>query len=175
MVRVRAMYYLAIRQFVNTLKNLDVILGKAEAYAKERNFDVNNLVGMRLAPDMLPFVAQIRICCDGAKAAAASLSGKEAPKHEDNEKTFEELRARIGKCLAFVETLTESDFANAKADAVITLPGASGKRLRTNDYLFGRQIPNFFFHVSMAYAILRHAGVPVGKADYLGNLPFVES
>jgi hypothetical protein len=168
------MYYLAIRQFVNTLKNLDAILGKAEAYAKERNFDVNNLVGMRLAPDMLPFAAQIRICCDGAKASAASLSGKEAPKHEDNEKTFEELRARIGKCLAFVESVKESDFAAMKPDTAIQVPGPGGKRLRANDYLYGRQIPNFYFHVAMAYALLRHAGVPVGKADYLGNLPFVE-
>jgi len=174
MLRMAAMYYLVIRQFVNTLKNLDAILGKAEAYAKERNFDVNNLVGMRLAPDMLPFMAQIRICCDGAKAAAASLSGKEAPKHEDNEKTFEELRARVGKCLAFLESVKEADFANTKPDTVVQLPGSSGKRLRTNDFLVSRQIPNFFFHVSMAYALLRHAGVPIGKADYLGNLPFVE-
>jgi hypothetical protein len=169
------MYYLVIRQFVSTLKNLDAILSKAEAYAKERGFDVNNLVGARLAPDMLPLAAQIRICCDGAKATAAALSGKEAPKHEDNEKTFEELHARIAKCLAFVEPMKESDFAGTKPDQPIRVPGPSGKHLRADDYVIKRQIPNFYFHVVTAYALLREAGVPAGKSDYLGELPFVES
>jgi hypothetical protein len=169
------MYYLIIRQFAHTLKNLDTILAKAEQSASERKFDVNNLFNARLAPDMLPFAAQIRIACDTAKGAAALLSGKEPPRHEDNETTFEQLRARIGKCLSFLDTVSEADFAKTKADAVIKYSSAAGKELHANDYLIGRQIPNFYFHVSMAYALLRQAGVGVGKQDYLGALPFIQS
>jgi len=170
------MYYLVIRQFSHTLKNLDAVLSKAEAYAAERKFDVNNLFNARLAPDMLPFVSQIRIACDGAKAAGASLAGKEAPRHEDDEKTFEELHARIGKCLAFLDTLSEADFAQTRPDTVVKLPGrAAVRQLRANDFLLMRQIPNFFFHVTTAYALLRQAGVPIGKSDYLGAIPYIES
>lgn len=169
------MYYLAIRQFARTLESLDVILGKAEAYAAERQFDVNNLFSARLAPDMLPFVAQIRIACDSAKAAGALLSGKPAPQHADDETTFEQLHGRIAKCLGFLNQLEEADFAATDPDKPITAPGRSGKQLRAADLLWARQIPNFYFHVSMAYALLRQAGVPVGKRDYLGALPFVES
>jgi len=169
------MYYLTIRQFARSLRNLDAILTKAETYAQQRGFDVNNLVSARLAPDMLPFVAQIRIACDNAKAAAANLSGKAAPKHEDNEKTFEELHGRIAKCLAFVDGLTEADFANVKPETPVKLQYPPNKALRANDYVFGRQIPNFYFHVVTAYDILRQAGVDVGKPDYLGELPLIDA
>lgn len=169
------MYYLTIRQFARSLKNLDGILTKAESYAQKRGFDVNNLVSARLAPDMLPFVAQIRIACDNAKAAAANLSGKPAPKHEDNEKTFEELHARIAKCLAFVDSITEADLANVNPEMPVKLQYPPNKALRANDYLFGRQIPNFYFHVVTAYDILRQAGVDLGKPDYLGELPLIDA
>jgi uncharacterized protein len=165
------MYYLAVRQFARTLRILDGVLTKAERYAEGRKFDVNNLLAARLAPDMLPFVAQIRIACDSAKSAAANLAQKEAPKHEDNEQSFEELHARIGKALAFIDTLTEADFAKTTPDHLVKVPN-TGKSLRANDYLFARQIPNFYFHVVTAYAILRNGGVDVGKGDYLGELPF---
>src|SRR5437764_15170250 len=104
------MEYLLVRQFVRSLKNLDAILAKAQKHAETRKFDPDNYFGLRLFPDMLPFSAQVRIACDTAKATAANLSGKEAPKHEDNEKTFAELRARIAKCLAYLDTFTESAF-----------------------------------------------------------------
>ena len=169
------MYYLTIRQFARSLRNLDGILTKAEGYAQKRGFDVNNLVNARLAPDMLPFVAQIRIACDNAKAAAANLSGKPAPKHEDNEKTFEELHGRIAKCLAFVDSVTEADFANVNPEQPVKLQYPPNKALRANDYLFGRQIPNFYFHVVTAYDILRQAGVDLGKPDYLGELPVIDA
>ena len=169
------MYYLTIRQFARTLKNLDACLGKAEAYATQRGFDVNNLLSARLAPDMLPFVAQIRIACDNAKMAAANLSGKPAPKHEDTEKTFEELHARIGKALAFVDSVSESDFAATKADQPVKLAYPPNKALRAQDYVLARQIPNFYFHVATAYGILRHNGVDLGKSDYLGDLPLVDA
>jgi len=169
------MYYQAIRQFAFTLKNLDTILTKAERYAQARGFDVNNLVSARLAPDMLPFVAQIRIACDNAKAAASNLSGKPAPKHEDAEKTFEELHARIGKTLAFIDSLSATDFSNVTADQPIKLAYPPNKGLRASEYLVARQIPNFYFHATTAYDILRHSGVDLGKSDYLGELPLIDA
>ena len=169
------MYYLAVRQFARTLKNLDVILGKAEAYAQSRGFDANNFVSARLAPDMLPLVVQVRIACDNAKAAAAGLSGKTAPKHEDNETKLEELRARIGKCLSFIDSVSEADFAKTNADTIVPIPYPPGKALRAEEYLFARQIPNFYFHVTTAYDILRNGGVPVGKTDYLGELSLLDA
>lgn len=169
------MYYLAVRQFARTLKNLDAVLEKAQTFAKTRNFDVNNLLTERLFPDMLPFAAQIRIACDHAKSAAASLSGKDAPKHEDNEKTFEELRGRIGKCLAYLDTFSEKDFERTKPDTVIKLARPPGKGLRANEYLMARQLPNFYFHVTTAYALLRRAGVEIGKADFLGSLDVIDA
>src|SRR5689334_13585412 len=155
------MYYLAIRQFARTLRNLDAVLGKAISYAQARKFDVNNFCSARLAPDMLPFVSQIRIACDHAKSAAANLSGKEPPKHEDNEKTMEELRGRIAKCLAYLDTFTAADFAKTTAETQVKLARPPGATLGADEYLLGRQIPNFFFHVTTAYALLRAGGVEI--------------
>ena len=169
------MYYLVIRQFARTLKNLDAVLEKAQRYAQARNFDVNNFCSARIFPDMLPFVSQIRIACDHAKNAAANLAGKQAPKHEDNETTFEELRARIGKALAYIDTLTAQDFAETKPDTIIKLPYPKGKAVRAEEYLFARQIPNFFFHATTAYALLRAGGVELGKSDFLGPLDLVDA
>jgi hypothetical protein len=169
------MYHLVVRQFAFTLRNLDTIMGKAQAFAAARKFDVNNFCAMRLFPDMLPFTAQVRIACDHAKNAAAFLSGQEPPKHEDNETTFEELRGRIAKCLAFLDSISAQDFARTNADTVIKLPRPPGKGLRADDYLLSRQMPNFFFHVTTAYALLRSGGVEVGKSDYLGQLNLVDA
>jgi uncharacterized protein len=168
------MYYLAVRQFIKTLKSLDQILDKATKHAQARNFDVNHFVGARLFPDMLPFASQIRIACDGAKTTAASLAGKEPPRHEDNEKTMEELRARIGKCLAYLETFTAADFERTNAKTVIKIPNPKGKALYAEEYLFGRQLPNFFFHVTTAYNLLRQGGVELSKTDYLGAFNLID-
>jgi hypothetical protein len=169
------MYYLAIRQFARSLKNLDAVLEKAQASAKARNFDADNFLTDRLFPDMLPFATQIRIACDQAKSAAALLSGKEAPKHEDNEKTFEDLRGRIAKCVTYLDTFTEKDFQHTSPKTVVKLARPAGKGLYANEYLFARQIPNFFFHVTTAYALLRKGGVEVGKSDFLGTLDLVDA
>ncbi|HWA78033.1 MAG TPA: DUF1993 domain-containing protein [Polyangiaceae bacterium] len=169
------MYYQIIRQFAFTLKNLDAILTKAERYADARGFDVNNLLSSRLAPDMLPFVAQVRIACDNAKFAAANLAKREAPKHEDNEKSFEELHARIAKVLAFLDGFSEADFAQTKPDTKIPLAYPPGKFMHAIDYATGRQIPNFYFHVVTAYDILRQGGVELSKVDYLGAIPMLDS
>jgi len=171
------MYHLIIRQFMRSLKNLDTIMEKAEKHADARKFDVNNFLTQRLSPDMLPFVAQIRIACDSAKAAASNVAGKTAPAHEDNEKTFGELRGRITKCLGYLETLSAKDFEQTKADQPVKLPdrpNRPGKTLRAEEYLIARQIPNFYFHVVTAYDILRQGGVEIGKNDYLGTLEFLE-
>ena len=162
------MYFLVIRQLGRSLRNLDAVIGKAQAYAQSRKFEVNNFMTARLAPDMLAFPAQVRIACDTAKAAAANLSGKPAPKHEDNETTIEELRGRIARCLSVLDGYGAADFQAIKADDVIKVPmGPSAKLMRAEDYLLARQIPNFYFHMSMAYALLRHGGVDIGKADFL--------
>jgi hypothetical protein len=168
------MYYLVIRQFARTLRSLDAILGKAIDHATARKFDPNNFCSMRLTPDMLPFVAQIRITCDTAKNAAAGLAGKTAPRHEDSETTMEELRGRIGKCLAYLDTFTAEDFARTSPDLVVKLTNPPGKGLRAEEYLLGRQIPNFYFHAATAYGLLRQGGVEIGKRDFLGPLELVD-
>jgi len=169
------MYHLVIRQFAFTLRNLDAIVVKAQAYAQHRKFDVNNFCQARLAPDMLPFVNQIRICCDHAKNAAANLAGKVPPKHEDAETTVEELRGRIAKCLAYLDTFTEQDFAQTTDETIVKIPYPAGKSMRARDYLLSRQIPNFYFHVVTAYDILRQGGVEVGKTDFLGPINLIDS
>jgi hypothetical protein len=166
------MYYLAIRQFARSLRNLDAILEKAIAHAKARGFDVNNFIPQRLSPDMLPFVSQVRIACDVAKATAGNLSGKEPPKHEDNETTFDELRARIAKCLVYLDGFTAQDFAAPRK--VIQLPRTVGKGLPVDEYVMSRQLPNFCFHVTTAYALLRQGGVELGKGDYLGKFDLID-
>lgn len=169
------MYHLAIRQFAHTLQCLDNLLGKAVAYAEAKKFDVNNFCTARVAPDMLPFTVQIRIATDMAKAAAANLAGKEAPKFEDNETTIEELRARVRRCVDYLNSFSEKDFESVTPTTVIKLAYPPGKTMFANEYLFGRQIPNFFFHVTTAYNLLRQGGVDIGKMDYLGNLPMQDA
>lgn len=169
------MYYQIVRQFALSLKNLDAILIKAERHAEARGFDVNNFLAARLAPDMLPLVSQVRIACDNAKSAAANLAKHEVPRHEDNEKSFEELHARIAKVLSFLDGFKEADFAETSADTKISIPYPPGKFMRAIDYVTGRQIPNFYFHIVTAYDILRQGGVDLGKADYLGAIPLLDA
>lgn len=168
------MYFPMIKQFQRTLTALDAILGKAVAHAEARKFSPDNFCTSRLAPDMLPFSRQIQIACDSAKRAGALLSGKEAPAHEDNETTMAQLRERIQKCLAFLGTLREEDFAKVTAKTVVPLPNPPGKAMHAEDALLARAVPNFFFHVTTAYAILRAGGVEIGKLDFLGDLPMFD-
>ena len=168
------MYYLAIRQFARSLKNLDTIIGKAASYAEARKFDVNNFTTARLFPDMLPFANQVRIATDMAKAAAANLGGKEAPKFEDNETTIEQLRGRVRRCVAYLESFSPADFEKVTSKTVVKIPFPAGKALTADEYLLGRQVPNFFFHVTTAYNVLRHGGVDIGKMDFIGDLPLLD-
>jgi hypothetical protein len=167
-------YYPLIRQMARTLRNLDAVLEKAIQQAEARKYDVNNFIPARLFPDMLPFVAQVRIACDHAKSAAALLAGKDPPKHEDNETTVADLRGRIAKCVAYLDTFTAADYEKVKPDTLIRLPNRPGKALPAEEYLLARQLPNFFFHCTTAYDLLRHGGIEIGKSDFLGKLNVVE-
>jgi hypothetical protein len=163
------MYNNAIFQFKKMLTNLDQCLKKAEAFADAKKFDVNVLTSYRLAPDMFPLTKQIQSTCDAAKFCAAYLSGQTAPKHEDNETTFKELHERIQKAVTYLDGFKDQDFANA--GSVKVKPGwAKGQWIPADEYLYEVAIPNFYFHLTTAYAILRHAGVDVGKMDYLGKV-----
>jgi uncharacterized protein len=168
------MYYQVISQCAQSLKNLETCLDKAEQHAAAKKFDVDVLMTSRLAPDMQPFVYQVQSACDYVKAAAAWLSGQTPPKHDDTEQTIAELRARIRKTVAFAESVKESQFASA-SECEIKLSWAPGKVIRGEDYLLQLTIPNTFFHIAMAYAILRHNGVDVGKRDFLGPINFVDA
>ncbi len=160
---------LAITQLSKMLRNLEGWLGKAEAHAEERGFEVDVLVGTRLAPDQFALARQIQASCDTAKFAAARLSGGEAPSHPDEETTVAELRARIHATLAYLETVTPESLEGS-GDRDIQLPFAKGKACKGSDYLVEFVLPNFYFHATTAYAILRHSGVPVGKLDYIGGV-----
>jgi hypothetical protein len=166
------MYFQAISQCSRSLKNLETYLDKAEQLAAAKTFDLGALMTSRLAPDMQPFVYQVQSACDYVKGAAAWLSGQEAPTHEDNERTADELRARIRKTVAFVESIHEDQYASADARKV-SLSWAPGKVISGEDYLLQVAIPNIYFHNAMAYAILRHNGVDIGKMDFLGPMNFV--
>src|ERR1700747_580576 len=168
------MYYQVIAQCMQSLKNFESCLDKAERYAAAKKFDVSILLSSRLAPDMQPFTYQVQSACDYVKGAAAWLSGQTPPRHEDNEQTIEEVRARIRKTVAFAESVKEAQFADAAARRV-SLSWAPGKVLGGKDYLLQMSIPNIYFHLAMAYAILRHSGVDVGKMDFLGPINWVDA
>ena len=162
-----------IQLFAKTLGNLEKWMDKAEENAKARSFEVDVLAQSRLAPDQFSFVQQVQAACDQAKYAAAYLGGKQAPSHPDTEQTMAELRERIRKCASFLASVPEKDFAGAE-DRKVAPPWLGGRWLHGRDYLVHVAVPNFFFHATTAYAILRHNGVPLGKMDYVGGLPTQE-
>jgi len=161
--------YEVIRLFAKTLENLEKWMENGEVYAKDRGFEVDVLAQSRLAPDQYSFVKQVQAVCDQAKFAAAYLSGGKAPSHPDTEQTFAELRQRIRKSIDYVKSVPEKDFANADQQKVAPA-WLGGRWFRGSDYLVEMAIPNFFFHATMAYAILRHNGVKLGKMDYIGGI-----
>jgi len=163
------MYNEMFGQMKKMLGQLDKWLETAQKHAETKSFDPGVFATLRLAPDQLPFTRQVQITCDTAKSAAARLTGKEAPKQEDNEKTIEELRARVASVITYLGTFTAKDFENA-AKATVTQPRWEGKTMTGADYFMEHALPNFFFHITHCYAILRHNGVGLGKRDYLGAL-----
>jgi hypothetical protein len=167
------MYYQAISQCTQMLRNLESWLDKAEEHAGVKTFDVGVLMTDRLAPDMKPFTYQVQSACDYVKAAAAWLSGQTPPKHEDTEQTIDDVRARIRKTVAFTESVTEAQYTGA-AERKVSLSWTPGKVLGGEDYLLQMTIPNVYFHIAMAYAILRHNGVDIGKMDFLGPIRWID-
>ena len=161
------MFYAFHGQMKKMLVQLEKWLGTSEEHAKAKGFDPNVLVESRLAPDQFAFVQQVQAACDTAKLATARLTGKEAPSHPDTEKTLDELRTRIRSVVGYLDGVSDADYAGA-ATRVITTPRWEGKVMSGADYFMEHALPNFFFHVTHAYALLRHNGVPVGKRDYLG-------
>jgi hypothetical protein len=168
------MYYAMTRQFIRSLRALDHNLEKAIHHAEAKKFDPDNFCSARLAPDMFPLTRQVQVACDVAKRIVSALSGREAPVHEDTERTMAELRARVAKCLAYLETITPDDFAKVTPTTLVKVPNPPGKVMYAPDALLARSVPNFFFHVTTAYGLLRKGGVELGKRDYLGDVPMID-
>ncbi len=161
--------HLIVLEMKKLLGNLDTFLEKAAGHAAAKKFDVGVLLQGRLAPDMFPLIRQIQIACDQAKYAASRAAGKEAPSHADTEQTMDEIRARIAAVIAYLGEFSAADFEGAGGRS-ISLPRWEGKSMTATDYVIEHAMPNFFFHYTTTYAILRHNGVDIGKRDYLGAL-----
>jgi hypothetical protein len=160
---------IAAPTFVRLLGSLTGFLDKAAAHAEAKKIDPAVLLGTRLFPDMFPLARQVQLASDFAKGTTARLTGAEPPKYVDEEKTFEELKARLAKTIEFIKSLDQS-VISAAADKEITFPAGGGtqRTLKGKDYLVLSGLPNFYFHVTTAYNILRHCGVELGKRDFLG-------
>ena len=164
-----SMYQASAPRFARTLRNLAAILAKAQAHVEAKKLDAAALTAFRLFPDMFPLTRQVQIACDTAKGAVARLAGTEPPKHEDTEQTFAELQARIAKTLDFVESMKADKIDGSEGREVVLKLRAGELRLKGIDYLLSHAYPNFYFHVTTAYNILRHNGVEIGKRDFVGS------
>jgi hypothetical protein len=164
-----SMYAASVPVFKQMLGSLSDLIEKADAHAVERKIDSNVLLQARLFPDMFPFLRQITIAADFAKGACARLAGVDVPKYEDTEQSFSELKARIAKTVAFIDTLPASDIDGSEERDITTSAGPNSKSFKGQRYLLHYALPQFLFHVTTAYAILRHNGVEVGKKDFMGK------
>ena len=164
-----SMYQASIPRFVNILGNLSNILDKAQAHVDARKLEASALTTYRLFPDMFPMAKQVQIVCDTAKGVIARLAGVEIPKDEDNEKTFAELKARIAKTIAFMQSFKPEQIDGTEDKAIVTKRGDKETHYKGMQFLLGHAVPNFYFHVATTYNILRHNGVEIGKRDFLGN------
>ena len=162
-------YQLTVPQFHKMLDNLSAILQKAAAYADSKKFDVSVLLNSRLAPDQFALIRQVQIACDFAKSVPARLAGADVPAYDDSEQSFAELQARIAKTLAFIDGLDAAAFEGSEERTILLRPGTPKERsISGQGYLLNYGLPQFFFHVTTAYALLRHNGVEVGKKDFMG-------
>ena len=164
-----SMYQASVPRFVNILGNLSNILDKAQAHIDTRKLDDATLTTYRLFPDMLPMAKQVQIACDAAKGVVARLAGVEIPVHEDNEKTLAELKARIAKTIFFVQSVTPEQIDGTEDKDIVIKRGDKETHYKGMQFLLGHAIPNFYFHVTTTYNILRHNGIEIGKRDYIGN------
>ena len=164
-----SMYQASVPRFVNILGNLSNILDKTQVHVDTKKLDSATLTAYRLFPDMLPMSKQVQIACDTAKGVVARLAGVEIPVYEDNEKTLADLKARIAKTIAFVQTVTPAQIDGTEDKEIVIKRGDKETRYKGMQFLLGHALPNFYFHVTTAYNILRRNGVEIGKRDYLGN------
>jgi hypothetical protein len=167
-------YDFTVPAFIKHLGGLKTVLQKSDAFIKEKGMDEKALLASTLYPDMFNFTRQVQVACDTAKGAVARLAGVEIPKKEDTEVTIAELIARIDWTVDFITSVPESAFAEA-AERKVTLPYFPNKYMTGFDYAREYAVPNFLFHVVTAYGLVRHAGVPVGKADYMNGLPLKDA
>ncbi len=163
------MFDTSVPYFVHFLKSLSAILKKAEAHCEAKKIEPAVMLSMRLFPDMFAVTRQVQIATDSAKGAGARLAGIQVPSFPDEEKTFAELQARIAKTIDFLGTLTKEQFEGAESRAISLKAGGRDMSFTGADYLERWAKPNFFFHITTAYAILRHCGVEIGKPDYLAG------
>ena len=163
------MYQASAPRFANILRNLSAILEKAEAHCAAKKIEPSALTSYRLFPDMFPLTRQVQIASDTAKGAVARLAGIEIPKYEDNEQTFAELKARIARTIDFVESVSAARIDGSDDKEIVLQMRSGERRFKGMQYLLGHAYPNFYFHVTTAYNILRHNGVDVGKGDFIGK------
>ena len=163
-----SMYSASVPVFTRMLKNLQAIFDKAEAHANEHGVDLQTYVTARLADDMIPLSGQIQIATDGAKGVSARLAGQPLPSWPDDEVTWADLKTRLQKAIDYLATLSPEAFTGADTRTVTIKIGGNDTDLTGETYLLNRGLPNFYFHITTAYDILRHKGVPIGKKDYLG-------
>ncbi len=164
-----SLHDLTIVQVSKMLRNLDAWLEKAVAYGETRSFDPERLLAARLYVDQYPLLRQVQSACDAAKGMAARLAGVEIPSHPDDETTVAQLRARITKTLAFLETVAP-EALDGIGEREVKLSYLPGQAIKAEHYLVDMGVPNFYFHVTTAYSILRHNGVELGKRDYIGSM-----
>ena len=164
-----SMYQASAPRLANGLKNLSTLLEKAAAHAEAKKIDPTVLLQARLYPDMFPLARQVQIACDNAKGAVGRLGGVDVPKHEDTESTFAELQDRIARTLAFIATVTPAQVDGTEDKAIHLKLGPREVDFTGMQYLCGFALPNFYFHVTTAYAILRHNGVELKKSDFIGT------
>jgi hypothetical protein len=163
------MYQASTPRFAAMLRNLSALLDKAEAHCAAKKIEPAALTGFRLYPDMFTLARQVQIACDTAKGAVARLAGAEIPKHEDTEQTFAELKSRIAKTLDFIESIGAAKIDGTEDKDIVLQMRSGERRFKGMQYLLGHAYPNFYFHVTTAYNILRHNGVEVGKGDFIGK------
>ena len=164
-----SMYQASVPVFIHMLNNLVAILEKAAAHAEAKKIDPAVLINSRLAPDMFPLSRQVQIATDGAKGCAARLAGLEPPRYEDNESTFPELIARLRKTIDYLATFTPAQIDGSEEKTIVMKFRDSSRTFVGLPYLLHYVLPNFYFHVTTTYAILRHCGVELGKQDFLGK------
>jgi hypothetical protein len=165
-----SMYQASAPRFVNMLKNLAAILDKAQAHADAKKIDPLVLTSARLYPDMFALARQVQVASDTAKGAMARLAGVEVPKYEDTEKTFAELKARIDRTVAFIESFKPAQIDGTEDKDLVIKLGAREMQWKGAQYLLGFALPNFYFHAATAYDILRHNGLELAKRDFIGNV-----